>query len=718
MLPLLSRLSTISLGHVTDLASRSWDFSVLPPLSSVKRIDLTYVSVPFDSNLIDYLMTANDNLVCLSVSHVKSEPFTIERFAEFRNLQQLDLVSCPVLSQSVPVVLSSLLGLKSLSLADLNVSLFSILPTLGTLVHLVYLDLHKLPVVTSDETECTLSHDDVLSCVRETFGKLHGIQYLDLSAMRYELEGVLVVIPRLFVLTVLSQLKNLEWLDVTETLGLTLTCLLSELEQTSCLDKLQVLNFLDVPDYDDVKASGRLPDHLQIVCPSAGLVETLLQFQYLKHGNTALKNILWNVSHWPDGSVDFNAIQCLASFCLRGFTMMRSHIDVVTNYQHLANAYFINRHHCVKSCKQKLHQTTEKVIESLLVSCFIRQDNVELHNLVWTMVAYALDSSNAWISTQLSTSLMSFAVWSLEMGKNVNVDGVQLIRTCLEAVNRLVVRLDKEQCSYFGCDLCLVDIIMSLLSARSLDTNFTDEADLLFTVLWNVTDVSMKNCQRVLFPNIGLDCDGARFLIDFGFHFRNNGEAAIFVLGTLDNVAEHPHLRKHLCFGSLFRFIGIALDMGNNGHMVQITAGHLLCELYMDEMLQSEMSGFGMAELMAKLENVFTSIPVKRTEDEDYGGCYHNLLPFTRMIGCLNAPQVVLFGLWRIASLCYVKPQLYCPMAFRDGAVAAVRQIGSTKGPSGLRRSFHEIISIMETSIAGYEDSIFQSDIKDARLLT
>ena len=719
----LARISSLPLSHVTDLGTRSWDFSALPPLAAVKRIDLTYVSAPFDSNLIDYLMTAKDSLVCLSVIHVESVLFSIERFAGFRNLQQLDLISCPVLPKSVPIVLSSLLGLRSLSLADLDVSLYSILCPLSNLVHLLHLDLHKLPIVKLSDAaaaECTLSNDHVMSCVRETFGKLYGIQHLDISAMRYESEGTAIV-PKLFVTNILSQLKNLEWLDVSETPGLTLTWVLSELEQMSSLDKLQVLSFLDVSDYNDVKASGRLPSQLQIVSPSAGQLEPLLQSQYLKHGNTALKDVLRSITDWPDGTFDINTIQCLVSFCLQGLTMMRDfRCDVLGLYRSLDVAYFSSVDHCPGSYKQNLHQITEKVVENLLVSCFVSQDNIRHQVLLWRMVSSVLDSSKAHLNTWLSTRIMSFAVWSLEIGKNPElvasdeVAGVQLIGVCLKAANRLVLKLDKQQCSYFGSDLGLVDILMSLLrdmvmslllSNLSFDAQFTEEADIIFSILWSITDVSMENCTRVLFPIGGLD--GARFLIDFGFHFRHDSEAAICVLGTLDNVAEHPHLRKHLCFEELFHFIDIALDMDNNGHMVQITAGHLLCELYIDETLKSKMTDFGMAKLLAKLESVFTSIPVKRTEDEDYGGCYRNLHPFVKMIGCLYAPQVVLFGLWRIASLCYVNPHLYCPMAFHDGAVSAVRQI---EGPAGLTESFHEIIGVIETSTAGYEDSPVQND--------
>ena len=64
-------VKSVSFGQVTDFGKESWDLSALPPLTGVEQIDLTYMSVPFDNNLIDYLMTAEESLRCLTVNHVK-----------------------------------------------------------------------------------------------------------------------------------------------------------------------------------------------------------------------------------------------------------------------------------------------------------------------------------------------------------------------------------------------------------------------------------------------------------------------------------------------------------------------------------------------------------------------------------------------------------------------------------------------------------------------
>lgn len=109
-------------------------------------------------------------------------------------------------------------------------------------------------------------------------------------------------------------------------------------------------------------------------------------------------------------------------------------------------------------------------------------------------------------------------------------------------------------------------------------------------------------------------------------------------------------------------------------YSVQIAAGELLCQLCMEKELLQKTTDFGVARLLTKLESILTSVAVERKLQNEASAC-QNLCPFVEMIGCSFAPEVALFGLWRIASLCYVNPDVYCPMLFRDGGMSAVRDL-------------------------------------------
>ena len=648
----------------------------------------------------------------------------MERFAACRNLQQLDLISCPVLRESVYTAISSLPDLQHLSLADINVSFYSILYSLSNLVHLRYLDLHKLRILSASE-ERTLSNDQVMTRVHETFSKMFRIQHLDISSMIHS-----VTDPKEFVSNVLAPLKDLEWLDVSDTPGLTLMWVLGQIRS---LDKLQVLNFLDATDYVDVMAAGRLPlpTRLQIVCPAAGRVELLLQSQYLRHGNTALSNVLLNVTdtNWPDESFEIDTIRCVANFCRNGLTMMRGFVDYIPNlYVWLGHAYLS----FVQMSNRKFYQVTEKIVESLLVSCFVNQKNIELQALLWEMVWYLLDYYCTGLETPtprawLYTGLGCFGIWNLEMAKNpefvVNSGDavVEMFPLCVKTVSLLLDTLDVHQCSHLGSDLGLVDTLVSLICGNESVWNIpfssvkSDEFFLVIGMVKTLTEKSPMNCKRLLFLDGGLG--GARILIDLGFRLIHddqiintqiiNTQIINTILLILTNVIEHPQLRQHLCFGDLFRFYNIVLDMGGIENLLQIEASHAICELCLDEVLLGKLTDFGVGQLLTKMERVFTSVSFKKDSDDPN---LENLCCLIEMVGCSYAPQVVLFGLWRIASCCSICPRYYCPMVFRDGAISAVRQLGLPEKPTDLKERFQEIIAFIETVSTGYEGALVPSN--------
>lgn len=71
------------------------------------------------------------------------------------------------------------------------------------------------------------------------------------------------------------------------------------------------------------------------------------------------------------------------------------------------------------------------------------------------------------------------------------------------------------------------------------------------------------------------------------------------------------------------------------------------------------------------------------------------------MIGCSYAPQVVLFGLWRITSLCYVDPSFYCPMMLCDGGTHAVRGV-EVPDDTRMAEHFQKCIDVIEETSAVY----------------
>lgn len=168
------------------------------------------------------------------------------------------------------------------------------------------------------------------------------------------------------------------------------------------------------------------------------------------------------------------------------------------------------------------------------------------------------------------------------------------------------------------------------------------------SILWRLTATSRSNCSRLLFPESGFN--GARFLVSFGYNFKDYNKAILSVLGALSNAARFPELRQCLYFSDLFRLVDCALDNYSDEYSVQIAAGELLCQLCMEKELLQKTTDFGVARLLTKLESILTSVAVERKLQNEASAC-QNLCPFVEMIGCSFAPEVALFGLWRIASL-------------------------------------------------------------------
>lgn len=338
-----------------------------------------------------------------------------------------------------------------------------------------------------------------------------------------------------------------------------LAWILSLLERTGCVQKLQFLGCLGL-SCTELVAEGRVPGHVQIACDCPPQIEPLLQSHFLKQGNLAIFAILRSIFNWIGGNHEIQTIERLAHFCAQGLS---AHSQCVCEAA-FAQCFLasIKRSGCV--CQHRLHRITQRLIEVIVVTCCDNQQDMELQSYLWDLVIHTLSRSNDHLNTWLMNGLMSLLIWSMEVAKRPHtiadseIKSDKLTAVCLQAADMLIVRLDERQCAHLGSDLGLVDRLLFLLRADEKKEEFSRWACSALSILWRLTATSRSNCSRLLFPESGFN--GARFLVSFGYNFKDYNKAILSVLGALSNAARFPELRQCLYFSDLFRLVDCALD--------------------------------------------------------------------------------------------------------------------------------------------------------------
>ena len=696
----LSANGTLSSRVVTRLlappVNRKWlplnrlsgNLDDLPPLTGLKEIDLSYCPVVSDRTFVNMAASA-DSLIYLSLNHVPPY-FDGRKLTDFKNLQHLDLHNSQLKDDTLNTVLFSLVGLEYLDISSTTVCLYSILLSLSKLVNLRHLAMNRMPILRS--TDLT-SMNDFVESVGKTFQKLTALQHLDISDMYEDVTSL--ISGRKVLISILRNL-HLEWLDVTGTPGLSLTWLLAKLKKLDFLKKLRFLGFLDAVDFRDVVDSGNVPSQLQIACFAGDRVEPLLQQEYLKRQCIDVCQAIESIIR-ETPMLDTAAVTRLIKFSIHGLARLPYTGEYSDYLNGLCGLLFMATQRCCPEYGDD-YQVFELAVRRLVVACYADQEDNYRQTVLWSLACFII--GNAQFSEGLKTNLVSLLAWTVDRQcQKTQLDILDnRVEVCLHAGEGLLELLDETELAHLGCELRLVDNLLALLHPALARNNFTEHDNCTIGLLRSLTACCSRNRLHLIFPCDGSQRGGAMLLIGIACRFGVY-EAVLEVLG---NVAEEPKLRWHLCFRDMLQLIDSTLDIEDDD--IQCAAAHLLCQLRMctDERLLTEETHLGINDLLKKMAKLFTSISVGQLKQVQVGRD-----PFQRslleMVVYSCAPEVVHFGLLRIASLCCNYPSMYCPVLLDDDGLSVIEAVEfKVCGDNYLTQRIRELISAISSAVTQY----------------
>ncbi|XP_062858203.1 protein zyg-11 homolog [Trichomycterus rosablanca] len=261
-----------------------------------------------------------------------------------------------------------------------------------------------------------------------------------------------------------------------------------------------------------------------------------------------------------------------------------------------------------------------------------------------------------------------------------NHEDQNMQRMAVAIISILAAKLSTEQTAQLGAELFIVKQLLHIVRQKTCQG--TVDATLKFTLsaLWNLTDESPTTCRHFI-ENQGLE-----LFIKVLESFPSESSIQQKVLGLLNNIAEVSELHSELMVHSFLDHIRSLL------HSSEVEVSYFAAGILAHLTSRGEtVWTLDLTLRAALLEQLHSTILKWPTPDCEMVA-YRSFNPFFPLLECFQTPGVQLWAAWAMQHVCSKNAARYCSMLLEEGGLQQLEAVRS-------RRETHSDVRILAESI-------------------
>ncbi|XP_018016125.1 protein zer-1 homolog [Hyalella azteca] len=255
-------------------------------------------------------------------------------------------------------------------------------------------------------------------------------------------------------------------------------------------------------------------------------------------------------------------------------------------------------------------------------------------------------------------------------------------RISIYLLNSLACQVEGQHRQLVG-DLGAVETMLCLISDKLKTKTHDDMLELAWSVMWNVTDETPRNCQRFL------DGSGMTYFSDCLQTFKEHEDLLRNMMGLLGNVAEVRHLRCRLLTPELIDTFTGLLKSSSGGIEVSYNAAGVLSHIASDGpetwVIERPKRDVVLAALTSAINK--WDIEVRRNIN------YRSFEPILRLLAVKHTPQCQHWAAWALANLTRVYPDKYCNLVVSEGGLEILERVRQETDAAQIRRLAQTVIA-------------------------
>uniref|UniRef100_A0A8D8YI04 Protein zyg-11 homolog B n=2 Tax=Cacopsylla melanoneura TaxID=428564 RepID=A0A8D8YI04_9HEMI len=234
-------------------------------------------------------------------------------------------------------------------------------------------------------------------------------------------------------------------------------------------------------------------------------------------------------------------------------------------------------------------------------------------------------------------------------------------RMCVAICSILAAKIPTRLTSKLGVKPPYMVKLLSIVHRKTVTKQPDMTLRFTLSALWNLTDESPETCETFIM-------DGGLKLYHMVLeNFAGNSAIETKVLGLINNIAEVPHLRHHLCDSLFLEVLGNLLGSPHIdvSYFAAGILSHLACH--------GETTTRYDADLRGLLDKLSAQVQSWEAPDGEMVA-YRSFKPFEPLL-VSEHPEVKLWAVWAIQHVCARNPARYCAMLERESGSCLIRQM-------------------------------------------
>ncbi|XP_055335610.1 protein zer-1 homolog [Paramacrobiotus metropolitanus] len=246
-----------------------------------------------------------------------------------------------------------------------------------------------------------------------------------------------------------------------------------------------------------------------------------------------------------------------------------------------------------------------------------------------------------------------------------------LLRIGVLLLNSLACQVENEHKMMVG-EMKAVETMIDIIENRLRDNNCDEVMEVSWSMMWNVTDETPKNCERFL------DKNGMGLFLRCLTTFSDRGELLRNMMGLLGNVAEVQHLRNKLMNSQYIKVFSNLLDSTSDGIEVSYNACGVLAHICSDGPTVWTIDTPTYQEIQDKMIDAINRWPLRSKRNINY----RSFEPILRLIPWAHSPASQHWACWALANLTRVYPDKYCPLLEKERGLERLQPLKDAETPA------------------------------------
>ncbi|GAU97886.1 hypothetical protein RvY_09111 [Ramazzottius varieornatus] len=246
-----------------------------------------------------------------------------------------------------------------------------------------------------------------------------------------------------------------------------------------------------------------------------------------------------------------------------------------------------------------------------------------------------------------------------------------LLRIGVLLLNSLACQVENEHKMMVG-EMKAVETMIDIIEARLRDTNCDEVMEVSWSMMWNVTDETPRNCERFL------DRNGMNLFQRCLTTFPDKGELLRNMMGLLGNVAEVQALRCKLMVAQYIKVFSNLLDSTSDGIEVSYNACGVLAHICADGPDTWTVESPSWDEIQSKMIHAINRWALRSKRNINY----RSFEPILRLIPGSKSHASQHWACWALANLTRVYPDKYCPLLEKEKGLERLKPVIEDDDPA------------------------------------